>query len=75
LVLLVLIAAPIFRRCLLAAANPAPRYVQMAVKRCILSLIVLDAAVALAAAGPMWGLIVLSLLAPTLLLAAWVYST
>jgi 4-hydroxybenzoate polyprenyltransferase len=73
--LLVLIALPIVARCLAAAADPIPQRVQMAVKRAILSLIVLDAAVTLAVAGPSWGLAVLALLLPTSLLAAWVYST
>ena len=75
LMFLVLISLPVLRRCLVAAADPAPHRVQAAVKRCILSLIVYDAAVTFAVAGPLWAIAVLALLAPTLLLGAWVYST
>ncbi|MBW3597277.1 MAG: UbiA family prenyltransferase [Planctomycetes bacterium] len=75
LAFLVLISLPVLRRCLVAAADPAPHRVQAAVKRCILSLIVYDAAVTLAAAGPLWAILVLALLAPTVLLGAWIYST
>jgi hypothetical protein len=49
--------------------------VQTAVKHAILTLIVLDAAVILAVAGPLFALPVLALLVPSLLLGKWVYST
>jgi hypothetical protein len=69
------VALPVVARCLHAAFDPIPRRVQTAVKRAILSLIVLDAAVTFAVAGPVAALIVLALLLPTTLLGAWVYST
>lgn len=75
LLLLALLSLPVLRRCLAAATDPTPHRVQAAVKRSILTLIVYDAAVALVVAGPMWALVVLALLIPTLLLGAWVYST
>ena len=51
------------------------RVVQAAVKIGILSLIVLDASVTLAVAGPVWAVPILALLAPALVLGRWVYST
>jgi hypothetical protein len=75
MVLLALISFPVLVRCLIADTDPVPRKVQMAVKRAILSLIVYDAAVTLAVAGPVAALAVLALLLPTTVLGAWVYST
>ncbi len=48
---------------------------QMAIKRSIFSLIVFDAAITLAAAGPWAAIVVLALLLPTLVLGTWIYST
>ncbi len=76
--MLLLLVATIFRRCYSAILDPAPQLVQAAVKHCILSLIILDAAVTLAVtrpSEPFWALGVLALLLPTLLLGKWVYST
>jgi hypothetical protein len=74
-VLLALIAFPVIGRCLAAVSDPVPDRVQTAVKRAILSLILFDAAVALAAAGPLYAIAIVALLLPAILLAAWVYST
>ena len=63
------------RRCLEALMDPSPALVQAAVKQCILSLIMFDAAITAFAAGAPYGLGVALLLAPTLLLGRWVYST
>jgi 4-hydroxybenzoate polyprenyltransferase len=52
-----------------------PRMIQQAVKTCILALIALDAAVVAYVAGPVWAAVVLTLLAPTITLGRWVYST
>jgi hypothetical protein len=49
--------------------------VQAAVKVCILSLILLDAAICLLVSGAAAALCVLALLVPALLLGKWVYST
>lgn len=73
--LLLLLGFTIVRRCFVAVIDPRPEYVQAAVKQCILSLIVLDAAVCLTAAPPYYAIGVLALLAPTMLLGKWVYST
>jgi 4-hydroxybenzoate polyprenyltransferase len=63
------------RRCTLAVLQPTPPRVQAAVRHCVHSIIVLDAAVAVGYAGPFWGLAVLLLLAPTLLLTWWLEAT
>jgi 4-hydroxybenzoate polyprenyltransferase len=65
-----LIGIPVLR----AIAQPDPKNVQAAVKRCILGLVVLDAILATVYAG-LWGLLILLLLPPALLLGRRVYST
>jgi 4-hydroxybenzoate polyprenyltransferase len=72
---LFLLSFSILRRCLIALADPQPQRVQQAVRHCIVSLIVLDAAVAMMVADWFWAVAVLALLAPMLLLGRWVYST
>ena len=62
-------------RCVRAVARPEPPLVQAAVKNCIHSLIVLDAAVCLAIQGQFWAIVVLALLPPTMFLGRWIYST
>jgi 4-hydroxybenzoate polyprenyltransferase len=57
-----------------AIRRPEPKLVQVAVKRAILGLVVLDAVLATAFVGPP-GLLILLLLPPALLLGKWVYST
>ena len=64
------------RRCLEAVLNPEPLLVQAAIKQCIFSLILYDAAITSFGTGrPEFGLGVALLLAPTMLLGRWVYST
>jgi hypothetical protein len=58
-----------------AVQRAEPRAIQQAVKTCILALIGLDAAVVALVTGPMWAAAVLALLAPTLILGRWMYST
>jgi 4-hydroxybenzoate polyprenyltransferase len=72
-------------RCLQAVFAPLPGNVQYAVKNCILSLIVLNAAVTIATQGypilssfppqQLQCIAILALLAPTVLLGRWIYST
>jgi 4-hydroxybenzoate polyprenyltransferase len=57
-----------------AVAEPTPRRVQMAVKRALVGLVVLDAVLATALGGTM-GLAILVLLLPVLYLGRWLYST
>jgi len=73
--LLLLLTLPVWRRSLLAVAQPTAARIQAAVKQAILTLILLDAAVCLAVVGPRAGLAVLSLLVPFLVLGRWLYST
>jgi 4-hydroxybenzoate polyprenyltransferase len=63
------------RRCGLAVSEPSPARVQAAVRHCVQSIIVLDAAVCVGYASPIWGLVVLSLILPTVLLAQWLKAT
>lgn len=72
---LFLMAVSILRRCLVAVNDPEPRNVQAAVKHCIMSLIVLDAAVSLLVTDWPWAVGVLTLLLPMLVVGKWVYST
>lgn len=62
-------------RCMWALADPTPRHVQLAVRQCILSLIMLNAAVTFAAAGQLPAMAVLILLPPTVLLSQWIRAT
>lgn len=62
-------------RALRAVADPRPEWVQMAVRNCIFSLVVMDAAAVLAVQEVFWGIVILLLLVPTLVLGRWIYST
>lgn len=62
-------------RCLRAVVDPRPAMVQIAVKHCLLSLIMLDAAVCVAVRGQPWPLAILALIAPAFILGRWIYST
>ncbi len=57
-----------------AIAEPTPLRVQLAVKRAILGLVILDAVLATALSGTL-GLVILILLLPALYLGRWIYST
>jgi 4-hydroxybenzoate polyprenyltransferase len=71
----ILLALITTRRCVAAIAEPAPGRVQSAVRHCVQTIIVLDAAVCVGYAGPMWGFAVLALIFPTVGLAAWLRAT
>ena len=73
--LLALLMFTVLRRCGGRGIDPVPEKVQAAVKHSILSLIWLDAATAVAVAGPAYGVAIAALLIPALLLGRWVYST
>lgn len=73
--LLVLLMISVTRRCVTAIIDPIAGNVQTAVKHCIMTLIILDAAVILAIAGPLFAIPVLALIVPSLLLGKWIYST
>lgn len=63
------------RRCIMAIFEPSPPRVQAAVRHCVLSLIVLNAAICVGFAGPYWGFAVIALLFPTMLLTMWLNAT
>jgi 4-hydroxybenzoate polyprenyltransferase len=65
----------IARRCVVAILEPTPPRVQAAVRHCVQSIIVLDAAICLGYAGAYWGFAVLALLIPTYLLTQWLNAT
>jgi 4-hydroxybenzoate polyprenyltransferase len=69
------IALIIARRCIMAIFEPSPQRVQAAVRNCVHSLIVLDAAVTVGYTGPYWGFAILCLLFPTMLLTLWLNAT
>jgi 4-hydroxybenzoate polyprenyltransferase len=73
--LLTLLMLSVMRRCVVAVIDPTSQKVQAAVKLAILSLIWLDAATALAVAGPVYGVAIAALMIPALVLGRWVYST
>lgn len=73
--LLALLMFGVLRRGTVAALDPVPQKVQAAVKLSILSLIWLDATIAVAVSGPAPGVAIAALLIPALLLGRWVYST
>lgn len=62
-------------RCVRAVVEPAPHLVQQAVKQCLLSLVVLDAAVCFAVRGAFWATVIVLLLLPAMFLGRWIYST
>ncbi|MCI0492408.1 MAG: UbiA family prenyltransferase [Planctomycetes bacterium] len=69
------LALTVMRRCMLAIIEPTPARVQAAVRNCVQSTIVLDAAVCVGLVSVFWGCAVLLLLAPTMLLAFWLDAT
>ncbi len=75
LVLWLLLGLLILRRPVVAIVEPSPLRVQMAVKECILSLVVLDAVACYAVRGVPWAAAILLLLIPTMFLGRWIYST
>jgi 4-hydroxybenzoate polyprenyltransferase len=73
--LFAVLALPMARRALVAINDPQSTNVQAMVKHCIMSLIILDAAITMLTSGPIPGALVAALLVPSLLLGRWVYST
>ena len=73
--LFALLALPMLRRAALAIADPQPANVQAMVKHCILSIIMLDAAITMLTTGALPGLLIVALLVLGYLLGRWIYST
>jgi 4-hydroxybenzoate polyprenyltransferase len=74
-VLWVLLAIITGRRCLAAVMTPDSQHVQAAVRHCVQSIIVLDAAVCVGYSSPVWGFAVLALILPTVALTSWLRSS
>lgn len=70
-----LLSFVIVRRCLVAVFDPRPQRVQMAVKNCLMSIIILDAALVMLVCGVGWSLVVLSLLIPMYVGGRWISAT
>jgi 4-hydroxybenzoate polyprenyltransferase len=70
-----LLSFVIVRRCLVAVLDPRPQRVQLAVKNCLVSIIILDASLVMLVCGLGWSLVVLSLLIPTLIGGRWISAT
>ncbi len=62
-------------RCFRAIADPSPSRVQVAVRQCLLSLVILDASICFVVWGTPGAIGVLLLLIPTVVLGRWIYST
>lgn len=73
--LLAVVAFFVGLRLMVAILDPSPDKVQVAIKNCLLSLVVLDAAVTVVLCPPAFGVAILALLAPAMILGRWVYST
>jgi 4-hydroxybenzoate polyprenyltransferase len=73
--LMLVLGAVIGYRCLWAIASPTPYRVQVAVKQCILSLVILDAAACFVVQGMIPAAAILLLLIPTVVLGRWIAST
>lgn len=75
ILLMAVFAMVIGLRCLWAIAEPTSLRVQMVVRQSLLSLVILNAALSFAVAGPLGALAVLVLLIPASWLGRWFYST
>ncbi len=62
-------------RCARAVVDPRPPLVQAAVRNCIFSLVILDAGACMAVQEIQWGVVILALLVPTMILGRWIDST
>jgi 4-hydroxybenzoate polyprenyltransferase len=62
-------------RCYVAVREPTPEHVQLAVRRCLISLILIDAAICYGVRGPIWAGAILLLVIPQWLAGRYVYST
>jgi 4-hydroxybenzoate polyprenyltransferase len=70
-----LLAAITARRCVAAVVDPSPPRVQAAVRHCVQTIVVLDAAVCVGYVSPYLGFAVLALIFPTVVLGWWLRAT
>lgn len=73
--LLAAIGLIVGHRCFWAIVEPTPRRVQTAVRQCLFSLVLLDAAVCFVVWDTTGAIAVMLLLVPTVLLGRWMYAT
>jgi len=74
--MVLLLGVSVIRRVVSVVMNPSSLGVQVAVRQCILSLIVFDAAICLASRNPWyWSVLIIALIVPMLGLGRWFYST
>lgn len=71
----IVMAGLISWRCVWAIIDPRPVRVQYAVRQCILSLVLLDAAACLGVRGTEASITILILILPAMFLGRWIYST
>jgi hypothetical protein len=71
----VLFTGVVVYRIATAIRDPSPQRVQSAIKTFVLGLAALDAVLATAFVGPLYGLAILFLLLPAFVLGRWIYST
>src|SRR5260221_9515112 len=62
-------------RCLRCVVQPFSEFVQDAIRQCLVSLIIFDAAVTVAVRGVGWGIVVVALIVPMTIVGRWSYST
>jgi len=62
-------------QCAKAVQDPKPAVIQAAVKHCIVSLVIFDAACCFAVRDVYWAAAIWALVVPTLWLGRWIYST
>jgi UbiA prenyltransferase family len=62
-------------RCLRCMIQPYGEFVREAIRQCLVSLIIFDAAVVVAVRGVPWGIAVVLLIVPMTILGRWSYST
>lgn len=74
-ILLAVLAFVVGRRLVVAIGDPSPQTVQVAVKNCLMSLVVLDATAAVVVCQWHQAMLILGLLLPAVVLGRWVYST
>ncbi len=62
-------------RCVRCIVQPYSEFVQEAIRQCLISLVIFDAAITLSVHGIGWGVAVVALVVPMTILGRWSYST
>jgi 4-hydroxybenzoate polyprenyltransferase len=72
---IVVLATLVAMQCRRAIFEPIPQRIQQAVRASLFSLVLIDASVVVALRSPGYGLVVLSLLVPSIILSRWIPSS